>query len=130
MIEITNDPAFRPGYRTQWHCSRCNQPVPDERHYDVDGVQEVLHSSDLVHGAAIVARTSRCRLVITVLAAALVGAFTVGSVDRMPPLHLATPFDDAVMAAGSTAASPSSAVPASKSAFIACLPTGFPDDPD
>jgi hypothetical protein len=36
-------------------------------------------------------------LIITVLAAALVGAFTVGSVDRMPALHLATPFDDAVM---------------------------------
>jgi len=36
-------------------------------------------------------------LTITVLAAALVGAFAVGTIDRMPPLHLATPFDDAVM---------------------------------
>lgn len=97
MIEITNDPAFTRGYHTQWHCRRCNQPVPDEEHCDVDGVHRVFRSSDVVHGAAIVARTSTCRLIITVLAAALVGAFTVGSVDRMPALHLATPFDDAVM---------------------------------
>jgi fructose-specific phosphotransferase system IIC component len=93
MIEITNEPAFRPGYHTQWHCSRCNQPVPDERHYDVDGVHGVLRSSDLVYGAAIAARISTCRVIISVL----VGSLTVGSVDRMPGLHLATPFDDAVM---------------------------------
>jgi hypothetical protein len=63
----------------------------------MDGVHGVIRSSDLVHGAAILARISTCRLIITVLAAALVGAFTVGSIDRMPALHLATSFDDAVM---------------------------------
>ena len=97
MIEITNEPAFIPGYHTQWHCRRCNQPVLDEEPYVMDGVYGVIRSSDLVHGAAIIAWISTCRLVITVLAAALVGALTAHSIDRMPALHLATPFDDAVM---------------------------------
>src|SRR5262249_40960171 len=96
LIEITNEPAFIPSYHTQWHCRRCNQPVPDERHYELDGRREIFRSSDVVCGAAIVARISTWRLTIIVLAAALVGAFTVGSIDRMPALHLATPFDDAV----------------------------------
>jgi hypothetical protein len=42
MIEITNEPAFIPGYHTQWHCRRCNQPVPDEEPYVMDGVHGVI----------------------------------------------------------------------------------------
>jgi hypothetical protein len=38
----------------------------------MDGVHGVIRSSDVVHGAAIIAWISTCRLVITVLAAALV----------------------------------------------------------
>jgi hypothetical protein len=50
-----------------------------------------------VYDAATVAQASICRLIIIVVAAALVGALTVGAVDRMPSLHLTTSFDDAVM---------------------------------
>jgi hypothetical protein len=97
LIEINNDPAFT-RYHTQWHCRRCNQLVPDERNYAVaDGVHGVIRSTDLVDDAAIVARISTCRLIIIVAAAALVGALSVGSVDRVLRLYLATPFDDAVM---------------------------------
>jgi hypothetical protein len=94
MIEIDNDPAFSLGYHTQWHCNRCNQEVPNERHFSD---ASVLRSTDLVDDAAIRARISTCRLVIIIVSAALVGSLAVGSVDRMPRLYLATPFDDAVM---------------------------------
>src|SRR5258708_2671092 len=45
MIEIDNDPAFSLGYHTQWHCNRCNQEVPNERHFS-DG--SVLRSTNRV----------------------------------------------------------------------------------
>jgi|SRR6266851_9077567 len=96
MIEINNDPPFTL-YDAGWHCRRCNQFVPDERAYTVDGTRGVLRATDLVDNASIVGRISTCRLIIIVAAAALVGALSVGSVDRMPRLYLATPFDDAVM---------------------------------
>jgi hypothetical protein len=97
MIEIDNEPAFMRGYHTQWLCRRCNQEVPDERKVGPHPVRDVLRSIDCVYDAAITARVSTCRLIIIVITAALVGALTVGTVDRAAPLHLATPFDDAVI---------------------------------
>jgi len=61
MIEITNEPAFRPVTTLNGTASRCNQPVPDGRHCHADGVHGAIRSSDLVDNAAIVARTSTCR---------------------------------------------------------------------
>lgn len=96
MIEISNDPPFTL-YDAGWHCRRCNQFVPDKREYvDPDGAPGVLYSTDLVSGSAIVERISNCRLIIIMVAAALVGALTVGTIDRTP-LRLATPFDDVVI---------------------------------
>jgi hypothetical protein len=98
MIEITNEPAFIAGYHTRWHCRRCNQEVPNETEYvDYRGEHAVLRSDDLVYDAEILARISTCRLTIIIVISALVGALTVGTVDRLPSLHLATTFDDAVM---------------------------------
>jgi hypothetical protein len=97
LIEFDDEPAFTRGYHTQWLCRRCNQEVPDEIRVGPDAVRDVLRSVDRVYDAATVARASTCRLIIIVVAAALVGALTVGAVDRMPSLHLATSFDDAVM---------------------------------
>jgi hypothetical protein len=47
--------------------------------------------------AEILARISASRLTIIIAASVLVGALTVGTVDRLPSLHLATTFADAVM---------------------------------
>lgn len=97
MIEIDNEPAFTRGFHSQWLCRRCNQEVPDERKVGPDAVRDVLRSIDRVYDAAITARVSTCRLIVIVVVAFLVGALTVGTVDRAAPLHLATPFDDAVI---------------------------------
>jgi hypothetical protein len=95
MIEINNDQPFTL-YDAGWHCRRCNQFVPFERVYTLDGTWEVLRATDLVDNAAIVGQISNCRLIIIMVAAALVGALTVGTIDRTP-LRLATPFDDVVI---------------------------------
>jgi hypothetical protein len=93
MIEINNESAFTSGYHTRWHCRRCNQEVPNEREYvTYDGKRAVLRSIDLVHDASILAQVSTCRLIIIVVAAVLVGALTVGTMDRLGSLDLATAF--------------------------------------
>jgi hypothetical protein len=73
MIELTGDKAFERGSLTRWYCTRCNQGVPDHDN----------HGDRLEYVAATVRRRSTCRLIITVVGAALVGGLTVGTMERL-----------------------------------------------
>jgi hypothetical protein len=70
----------------RWCCNRCRQLIPDEQF------------SALEHDVAMVKRRSLYRLIITVVAAALVGGLTVVTMDGI--LHLVPTVDDVAFAVG------------------------------
>jgi|HubBroStandDraft_2_1064218.scaffolds.fasta_scaffold98766_2 hypothetical protein len=58
-------------YYIRWCCNRCRQLIPDK------------HLSALKHNAEIVKRRSLCRLIIAVVAAAMVGGLTVATMTTL-----------------------------------------------